>query len=179
MGCMRPNPAQDFLWRVRYPNLCQRPLSFTASSKKLGTFTIWIDAICIDQKDDRDKERQIPLMGDIYSRATTVYIWLGEGSPDTDTAMGYISTVGFLNYFYENGDPDEEELPTPLFWAAIWSYFCSRWSLRRSYVPHRRTTNLLAWSVPCLRRYRMRYRYGNASKHQIRSLLDSRWVKRI
>jgi DNA-binding NarL/FixJ family response regulator len=34
----------------------------------------WIDTICIDQKDEADKQRQIPLMGDVYSNAKAVAI---------------------------------------------------------------------------------------------------------
>jgi len=45
-----------------------------------GGITIWVDAICINQGSGTSKEKddeQIPLMGEIYSRATTVHIWLG------------------------------------------------------------------------------------------------------
>jgi hypothetical protein len=34
----------------------------------------WIDTICIDQNDEDDKKRQIPLMGDIYGNAEAVAI---------------------------------------------------------------------------------------------------------
>lgn len=34
----------------------------------------WIDTICIDQNDEEDKKRQIPLMGDIYRNAQAVVI---------------------------------------------------------------------------------------------------------
>ncbi|KAF7877179.1 hypothetical protein EAF04_000864 [Stromatinia cepivora] len=34
----------------------------------------WIDTICIDQNDEEDKKRQIPLMGDIYGNAEVVVI---------------------------------------------------------------------------------------------------------
>ena len=34
----------------------------------------WIDSLCIDQNDADDKNRQIPLMGDIYSRADAVAV---------------------------------------------------------------------------------------------------------
>ncbi|RDW56565.1 hypothetical protein BP6252_14093 [Coleophoma cylindrospora] len=34
----------------------------------------WIDTICIDQNDEDDKKRQIPLMGDIYGNAQAVVI---------------------------------------------------------------------------------------------------------
>jgi hypothetical protein len=66
----------------------------------LGAFTIWIDGICIDQANALEKEHQIPLMGDIYSRATSVYIWLGEGSKRSDRAMDHLRTAG-LFYCYD------------------------------------------------------------------------------
>ncbi|KAL7798521.1 heterokaryon incompatibility domain-containing protein [Trichoderma ceciliae] len=41
------------------------------------TRNLWIDAICINQKDDKEKSTQIPLMRDIYRRASRVVISLG------------------------------------------------------------------------------------------------------
>lgn len=38
---------------------------------------LWVDQICIDQTDEDDKKRQIPLMGRIYQHAYTTVIWLG------------------------------------------------------------------------------------------------------
>jgi hypothetical protein len=37
----------------------------------------WIDAICIDQTNISERNQQVAQMGDIYSSATTVLIWLG------------------------------------------------------------------------------------------------------
>lgn len=48
--------------------------------------TIWVDAICINQDDEDEKDHQIPLLDVIYSCATTVYIWLGAG---TSTSSSY------------------------------------------------------------------------------------------
>lgn len=39
---------------------------------------LWVDAICIDQQNDREKDEQIPLMATIYSAARRVVAWLGE-----------------------------------------------------------------------------------------------------
>jgi Heterokaryon incompatibility protein (HET) len=39
--------------------------------------TIWIDAICIDQKNEDDKTRQLPLMPQIYQDAREVIVFLG------------------------------------------------------------------------------------------------------
>lgn len=39
--------------------------------------TLWVDAICINQDDFDEKGRQVPLMGEIYRRATRAVVWLG------------------------------------------------------------------------------------------------------
>ena len=52
---------------------------------------IWVDAICINQRDDEEKAYQIPLMEDIYGSANQVLIWLGKDSESSDIAMHYIS----------------------------------------------------------------------------------------
>lgn len=40
--------------------------------------TLWIDAICIDQSSTVERNVQVSMMGDIYSRAKRVVIWLGD-----------------------------------------------------------------------------------------------------
>jgi hypothetical protein len=39
---------------------------------------LWIDSICIDQGDKDDRNYQVALMCDIYSRATQCLVWIGE-----------------------------------------------------------------------------------------------------
>jgi hypothetical protein len=39
---------------------------------------MWLDMICINQKDEDEKSGQVSMMGDIYKRAAKVYAWLGE-----------------------------------------------------------------------------------------------------
>ncbi|KAH8721650.1 heterokaryon incompatibility protein-domain-containing protein [Ilyonectria robusta] len=45
---------------------------------------LWVDAICIDQSNDAEKNLQITLMRQIYSLATWVGLWLGEASTAVD-----------------------------------------------------------------------------------------------
>ncbi|KIM93081.1 hypothetical protein OIDMADRAFT_70040, partial [Oidiodendron maius Zn] len=45
---------------------------------------LWIDAICINQNNPVEKSEQVLKMGDIYSRATEVYAWLGEADCHTN-----------------------------------------------------------------------------------------------
>lgn len=39
---------------------------------------LWIDALCINQADNKEKTQQVRIMGEIYSRARNVFIWLGN-----------------------------------------------------------------------------------------------------
>ena len=45
---------------------------------------LWVDAMCINQNDPDEKSEQVPIMGEIYSRATKVYAWLGEADRQID-----------------------------------------------------------------------------------------------
>jgi hypothetical protein len=42
------------------------------------TQLLWADAVCINQKDDVEKTKQVQMMKTIYQRASKVIIWLGE-----------------------------------------------------------------------------------------------------
>lgn len=48
---------------------------------------IWIDAICINQRDDAEKGVQVNMMGDIFRAASRVVVWLGKSSFATDIAL--------------------------------------------------------------------------------------------
>lgn len=43
---------------------------------------VWADAICIDQRNSKEKSIQISLMGTIYENAREVFAWLGSGPQD-------------------------------------------------------------------------------------------------
>ena len=55
-------------------------LMYALQCKRTGESPWWIDAICIDQSRDEDKNQQIPLMTAIYSNAMVVRIELGVPS---------------------------------------------------------------------------------------------------
>lgn len=47
---------------------------------------LWVDAICINQDDQGEKNKQIPLIRTIYA-ASCVIVWLGEAMEDSDGAL--------------------------------------------------------------------------------------------
>ncbi|KAE9579169.1 hypothetical protein CGMCC3_g4795 [Colletotrichum fructicola] len=59
---------------------------------------IWADALCINQSDTAEKNRQVPLMGNIYSLAKTTVIYLGPLSPGIETIFKAVhdSKPGFV-----------------------------------------------------------------------------------
>lgn len=48
---------------------------------------IWIDAICINQNDLKEREHQIQYMAKIYSMAKSVIIWLGDSTEASNIAL--------------------------------------------------------------------------------------------
>lgn len=57
---------------------------------------LWIDAICINQKDDRERSAQVRLMKRIYEGAESIVIWLGLD------AKGTASAIQHIEYIYDN-----------------------------------------------------------------------------
>ncbi|KAF5635976.1 heterokaryon incompatibility protein [Fusarium sp. NRRL 52700] len=55
---------------------------------------LWIDSLCIQQKNLDEKSYQVGLMGTIFGNAVRVYSWLGEGTPSTDIAMDFCARIG-------------------------------------------------------------------------------------
>lgn len=54
----------------------------------------WIDAICINQRDLRERNHQVGLMKLIYTNADDVYVWLGREADDSKLAMRFLSRGG-------------------------------------------------------------------------------------
>jgi hypothetical protein len=55
---------------------------------------IWVDAVCINQANEAEKERQILFMAKIYGQATRVVVWLGEAAEKSDQALEEIRVAG-------------------------------------------------------------------------------------
>lgn len=71
---------------------------------------IWIDAICINQRDDTEKSAQVNMMGDIFRAASRVIVWLGKSSYATELALGKVRPI-----LTDGTIP--QDLSTP--WAAV------------------------------------------------------------
>ncbi|KLO88643.1 uncharacterized protein LW93_4453 [Fusarium fujikuroi] len=52
---------------------------------------LWIDAICIDQANIRERKHQVGLMRQIYTSAAKVYVWLGQEDENSNIAMRFVA----------------------------------------------------------------------------------------
>jgi hypothetical protein len=63
---------------------------------------VWIDQICIDQKSLAERSAQVKLMGEIYTRAANVLVWLGADpsglAPVAESFVQQISTAKASQY---------------------------------------------------------------------------------
>ena len=93
--------------------------------EKDQSVTLWIDAICINQDDHEEKQKQVQLMREIYLCSNRLTIWLG--SPSGDTRLAFTTILYILQ-----GDPlklpyldgDSRRALNSLFdrplWTRIW-----------------------------------------------------------
>lgn len=52
--------------------------------------SIWVDAVCINQDDVKERNHQVHIMKRIYSKAASVVIWLGPGNLSSQAAIDLI-----------------------------------------------------------------------------------------
>ncbi|KJA17678.1 hypothetical protein HYPSUDRAFT_79586 [Hypholoma sublateritium FD-334 SS-4] len=83
---------------------------------------IWVDAICINPGNSKEKESQIRLMAKIYGQADTTYLWLGPAAEDSDTAMDFLASSSKANTI------DEIKALSPPFPALRALYDRTWWS---------------------------------------------------
>jgi hypothetical protein len=106
--------------------------------KRYGQLRIWIDGVCINQRDVAEKSVQVPMMGKIYSEAKKVIIWLGVGTPETAEAIKEIPTLAARlkshgGFNFRKGDPDYElalrDLPprSSSVWVGLYQIYTRSW----------------------------------------------------
>lgn len=78
-GQMKPVPFDDGIYTA--PSTALAALRGACTTSGMYDKPLWIDAVCINQTDLSEKGYQVGLMGDIYSTASQVLIWLGNIGP--------------------------------------------------------------------------------------------------
>jgi hypothetical protein len=108
------------------------------------TFSLWMDAICINQEDVQERNAQVELMEDIYKKAAHVQVWLGKEEWFTAPAERTFQSVYQAMTRFRRADLTavdifdrawwlEHELPDPGDWIGFYVYLQHSW-FRRSWV---------------------------------------------
>ncbi|MCJ1286512.1 hypothetical protein MMC26_005858 [Xylographa opegraphella] len=87
----------------------------------------WIDALCINQDNQQEKNMQVLKMADIYSKAYNVCIWLGEGNEQSNMAIDFIPSILNLSQF----DALINDQNMLKHWTAFADLMRSTWFSRR------------------------------------------------
>ncbi|KAJ4989320.1 Intramembrane protease 2 [Stagonosporopsis vannaccii] len=79
---------------------------------------LWIDALCIDQQNDKERSTQVSIMGMIYASADRVIAWLGESKDKSDEALSLLKKIAeqvqIMNEYTLEMHPTGED---PAAWA--------------------------------------------------------------
>ena len=121
--------------------------------------TMWIDALCINQRDIAERNAQVPRMGEIYTFASRVVAWLGPGSPSTKLALETLEYLGKqmlytrTKYILQTPEADDPALcfspAPPSFNDSVWDalaslgavyYFTRLWIVQEIHLGNPATT---------------------------------------
>jgi Heterokaryon incompatibility protein (HET) len=111
-GGIVPHDGDWINWSVNGRNR-SLPVNLILAALNLGDRNLseyyWIDAVCIDQLDDKDRSEQVNIMDKIFQRATAVDVWLGKAYPDTEKLNDIVHDLVLLQ-------EQEQELPLEEIW---------------------------------------------------------------
>ncbi|KAH9218706.1 heterokaryon incompatibility protein-domain-containing protein [Leptodontidium sp. 2 PMI_412] len=91
---------------------------------------LWIDAICINQRNIAERSVQVMHMDEVYAKATSVIAWLGEESNDSNLAFDALNALPTV--LLQHWDPQKNAkfdmtALEPKFTSALRSLFLRPW----------------------------------------------------
>jgi hypothetical protein len=132
-----------------------------------ATTNLWIDAICLNQTDRAEVQEQVFLMGEIYSEARGVRIWLGPEDDGVASVFALLRRLSDPNYIDAKRDTTtgseseslkkvDDALDAVMPGGTILSlhrffareYFTRRWVLQEAAVNPRTEYFASTWTVP-------------------------------
>ncbi|KAK4078564.1 uncharacterized protein Triagg1_2895 [Trichoderma aggressivum f. europaeum] len=81
---------------------------------------LWVDAICINQDDNKERGHQVQQMGDTFKNAARVIFWLGESTPFISFIDNFMTVFGklqqiSLDYPYSSWTQNDDN------WIHVWA----------------------------------------------------------
>ncbi|KAG4433510.1 hypothetical protein IFR05_011019 [Cadophora sp. M221] len=122
---------------------------------------LWADAVCINQRDNLERNVQVSMMGDIYRSCTKCLAWLGEdlnGNGEATFAMIKEISTGTTTPFVECVDMSEhpkswltslDQMMQIPYWTRIWVIQETVLPLHAEYWCGRSTIDRKVWLGAC------------------------------
>lgn len=73
------------------------------------TGTLWIDQLCINQKDDPEREQQVSVMGDVFRTSSMTFVWLGLDDASGRLAVEWIEHIAKHDITHPRGSLEYAE----------------------------------------------------------------------
>jgi hypothetical protein len=134
---------------------------------------IWVDAICINQVDEKEKEHQILLLPAIYAKANRVVVWLGEAQSDSDQALEAIRLASAESTQLLNAEPSKQEIG-----RALQTIHIANEKYNETFSLHN-TRKALETSISLVESSLDSSHMHEPFRLSVRRLLQRRWFKRI
>lgn len=106
--------------------------------------TIWVDAVCINQGDVQERNLQVRQMGNIYSMASQVLVWLGSGENYSDAVKTIHKFAADRDLHWNNVEEIGSLVGLYLFLARDW--WSRVWTVQEL-VLARRATYQYGWEM--------------------------------
>jgi hypothetical protein len=124
-----PVPCQTILINGKTFQVRQNLYNFldTVRTKSTPTLSFWIDALSIDQQNISERNHQVAQMGQIFSRAQSVQLWLGKMTPEIFPLLQHIISTKDASYdpivwkaIEEGIDILSESIFDNVYWTRAW-----------------------------------------------------------
>ncbi|KAF2466544.1 HET-domain-containing protein [Lindgomyces ingoldianus] len=107
---------------------------------------LWIDAICIDQSNSMEKNRQVPMMSDIYGKAQRVCVWLGDSDDSSVKAINFVKDHVLDLHDFDNICQDDKYAEG---WIALVQFMERPWFSRRWVIQEIALANQTTATIIC------------------------------
>ncbi|KAL9095525.1 MAG: hypothetical protein Q9165_002396 [Trypethelium subeluteriae] len=93
---------------------CEAALRQFRPENEQETRLLWIDSLCVNQRDTSERSHQVLLMGEIYKKADQVLIWLGNKSVPFEgatlrTPQYYVAAFDWIARIAKAAEEDDVE----------------------------------------------------------------------
>lgn len=86
-----PEPTMEIMVNGKPMRIRENLYQFLSTWRNTLDRDLWIDQICIDQRNDHEKNHQVNMMSQIFTAASNVLIWLGVAADDSDRVIAAVT----------------------------------------------------------------------------------------